>query len=648
MHTEEMAQVVEDPLQAGREAMARRAWREAYEHLSAARAHAELAPEDLESLAEAAWWTGQLEEALELRERAYAGYVDAGRSAHAALIALTLAQDFFMKGSTAVAGGWYSRAERLLEGHEDTVEYGYLAQARALNGMMGNLDEAVGHAQQAHEIGKRFGDRDLQAFALVVEGRARLLRGEAERGLALLDEATAAAIGGELKPFSAGFVYCVMITSCQNVGDYARAAQWTDEANRWCSRQDISGFPGVCRVHRAELMSLRGAWEEAESQARTACEEAAAYDVWVVGAGYYEIGEIRRRQGDFAAAEAAYRKAHEIGRDPQPGLALLQLAQGKVDAAVSALKRSLKGTSEPLARSRRLPALVSIALAAGDLKAAREAADELEETADRFRVREVRTPVFQANVDLARGQIRVAEKDWDGAIGSLQRAIRAWQEIGAPHEVARARMLLGMAYRQAGEEDNAMIELDSARATFERLGATLDVQRAAELLGAMPAHRTFVFTDIVDSTMLAEALGEEKWRRLLAWHDRTLQELIEAGGGEVIKDTGDGFFAAFDSPAAAVEAAVGIQRALAAHDGVAPDVRVGLHSGGAFSKEGDDYGGRSVHTAARIGALAGAGEILASRETVSEGVAASIAGDPRTVELRGLAAPIELVTIGWR
>jgi class 3 adenylate cyclase len=208
-------------------------------------------------------------------------------------------------------------------------------------------------------------------------------------------------------------------------------------------------------------------------------------------------------------------------------------------------------------------------------------------------------------------------------------------------------MLLGMAYRQGGDEDGAMAEFAAARSTFERLGAVLDVQRATELLGEMPARRTFMFTDIVESTKLAEALGEEKWRRLLAQHDRLLREVFSAHGGEVVKDTGDGFFAAFESPGAAVGAAIAVQRALAGHEGVAPDVRIGLHSGGAFSKDGDDYGGRTVHTAARIGALAGAGEILASRETVA-GIAVAIDGDPRTVELRGLAEPIELASVAWR
>jgi class 3 adenylate cyclase len=157
-----------------------------------------------------------------------------------------------------------------------------------------------------------------------------------------------------------------------------------------------------------------------------------------------------------------------------------------------------------------------------------------------------------------------------------------------------------------------------------------------------------MFTDIVDSTKLAEALGEAQWEKLLAWHDRTLKELLQAEGGEVIKQTGDGFFAAFESPAAAVEAAVAVQRALDSYEGVAPDVRIGLHAGGAFTKDEGDYGGQGVHAAARIGALAGAGEIIASAETL-DGVALRYqVKDARTVELKGISEPVEVASIAWR
>ena len=267
--------------------------------------------------------------------------------------------------------------------------------------------------------------------------------------------------------------------------------------------------------------------------------------------------------------------------------------------------------------------------------------------ADAFKVGDVRTPAFEASVCLGWGQIRLAEGDAEGAVAHLQRAIDTWREVGAPYEVAQAQTLLGLALQRAGDEDGARGELSAAKTAFERLGAVLDVERTSELLGETSAKRTFVFTDVVDSTKLVEALGEDKWKKLLAWHDRTLRELIESQGGEVIKQTGDGYFAAFQSPSAAVEAAVAIQRALDAHEPVAPDVRIGVHTGGAFRRADDDYAGQGVHLAARIGALAGGGEILASRESL-DGASRFALSEPREEALKGFDEPVEVASVAWR
>jgi class 3 adenylate cyclase len=641
-----MTQVVENPLDAGREAAQRYAWRDAYELLKQAGPDA-LTAKDLEAVADAAWWTGRLDEAIELRQQAFKAHTDAGDSNSAALLALKLSDDFSGKGSMAVAQGWFGRAERLLADEPESVEHGHLAVGRALQAMLtGDTDAVFEHADKALEIGKRFGDGELQAFSLVFRGRARVLQGEISEGLALLDEATAAALSGELPPFATGIVYCVMITACQNLGDYRRAGEWTAEANRWCDRQDISGFPGVCRVHRAEALRLRGDWTEAERQAVAACDEVGGYNLWTAAAGFYEIGEIRRRRGDFAAAEEAYSRVTEIGRDAQPGLALLRLAQGKVEAAASAVKRSLAGAEETPARVRRLPAQVEIALAAGDLRTARSAAEELEQLADTIVIDGRTPPAFAANARLARGQVLLAEGAPEEAVAPFEESARLWAEVGAPYEEAQARMHVGLALRRAGDEDGAREELGAAKSSFERLGAVLDFQRAAELLGDA-TKRTFMFTDIVDSTKLVEVLGEDKWRKLLTWHDRKLRELIEQQGGEVIKQTGDGYFAAFQNPGGALEAAVSIQRALDAHEPIAPDVRIGLHTGGAFHREDDDYAGQGVHLAARVGALAGGGEILVSRESL-DGAIRYPQSEPRQTELKGIEEPVEIVSIDWR
>ena len=644
-----MTEVAQDSLAVGREAAGRLAWREAYEHLSAADRGADLTADDLQNLGEAAYWTGRLEEALALRERAHTAFVREGDSRRAAVLASMLAIDYLMGNKSAQSSGWLGRAERLLADAEQGPEHGFLALARGLTAyMVGDVPGALAQFDDAHELAGRFGDRSLQAIALVFRGKLLVASGDVSAGLALLDEATSAAVSGELQPLATGLVYCVTIDSCQSLGDCGRAAEWTDAANRWCDRVDVTGFPGACRVHRAQLLRLRGEWPKAEEQARQACEELQDYNTWVTAEGFYEIGEIRRRRGDFAAAEEAYRNASELGRDPQPGLALLRLAQGKVDAAAAAIKRELaQEWLDPLNRAQRLPAQVEIALAAGELRRAREAAEELDRTADEFLVEGKRTPALDGGAWLAWGQILLAEHDWDGAATALRAARAVWEKVGAPYEIAHARMLLGLAYRGEGDEDGAREELRAAKRTFERLGAVLDLQRASELLGESATRRTFMFTDIVDSTKLVEALGEEKWQKLLTWHDRRLRELIEQSGGNVIKHTGDGYFAAFQSPSAAIQAAACIQRALDEHEPLAPDVRIGVHTGGALHKADGDYSGQGVHMAARIGALARGGEILVSSESL-DGATHFRLSEPRSEQLKGFEEPVELVAVDWR
>jgi class 3 adenylate cyclase len=645
-----MSQVLDDSLEAGREAARKHAWRDAYELLQKADADGLLGAEDLEHLGEAAWWTGRLDEAIDLRERAYTAYVEAREPRRAALLAMMISGDHAKKGAGSVAGGWLARATRLLADEPEGIEHGHLALARGTAAvMMGQLEPAREELARAHELATRFADRNLQAMAMVFEGTVLVMSGQVSEGLALLDEATAAAVSGELEPLTTGMVYCVTIHSCQTLGDCGRAAEWTTAANRWCDRLDVSGFPGACRVHRAEIMRLQGNWERAEEQAVQACDELGGYFNIITSAGFYEIGEIRRRRGDFAQAEEAYRKASELGHptSTEPGLALLRLAQGKIEAASAAIKRELANDElDPLTRARLLPAQVEIALAAGELARARAAATELEEIGDQYRVDGARTPNMEGTLQLALGQIRLAERDFEGAMSALKAARSTWERVGAPYETAQARMLLGIAYRGEGDEHSARDEIEAAKATFERLGATLDTQRAAELLGEAGTARTFVFTDIVDSTKLLEALGEEKWQKLLKRHDKLLRERIEEAGGEVIKQTGDGYFAAFASPAAALDAAIAVQRALD-EEPIAPDVRIGVHSGTALHREDDDYTGQGVHMAARIGALAGGAEILVSTESL-DGATRFRVSERRPETLKGFSEPIELAAVDWR
>jgi class 3 adenylate cyclase len=645
-----VAQTVDDPLAAARDAVSRKSWREAFEAYASIE-QSSLSAVDLERYGEAAWWSGKLNEAIRLREGAYVAYAGEGEKVAAAQVALTLAWDEANRGAFAVSQGWFGTAERQLEGEEESAVHGRIALTQATQAMFaeGNYPKAIECLERAYELGRRFGDRDTQMLALVAKGRALVKMGEIDKGLELIDEGTAAAVSGELEAYSTTLVYCMTISACQDVGDVRRAAEWTEAANRWCDRLDVTGFPGACRIHRAEIMRLRGDLEAAEKVATAACDELQDFERYITASGYYEIGEIRRRLGDFASAEEAYGRANELGADPQPGLALLNLAEGKLDAAVAGVARALAEVEEPLGRIRRLPAQVEIAVAARDLKTARAAIAELEQLVDSYKFGSRRAPAFDATVHVAAGRIAFAEGDADEAIRRLRHGRDQWREVGAPFETAQARVLLGLAFRRSGDEHAAIAELDAAHAAFERIGARADAERAAELLGRQQKRRTFVFTDIVGSTRLLETLGNEKWKKLLARHDELLEEQIANCGGEVVQQTGDGFFAAFATPKAALEAAVAIQRALQAEI-VAPDVRIGAHTGDAFESEGasNPYGGEAVHLAARIGAAAGAGEILASRKTLDDAGTGFRSSNPRSEVFKGFEKPVKVISVDWR
>ena len=640
----EVTSQVAERVQAGRAAADRHAWRDAYDSLATADAESDLGPEDLELLAETALWSGHLNASIEASERAFAGYLKRGENARAAYVAIMLALDYRNKSATAIAAGWHGRAARLLESEPEAVEHGYLALQKATLALSrGELDDALDEAKRAVELGTRFDDRNVEALGLLRQGVALVKKGDFEEGLMLLDEASAAAVGGDLTPLATGTIYCATIDSCRELGDYARAQQWTDTASRWCDRQAIAGFPGICRVDKAEIMRFNGALADAAREATRACVELQEFNPRIAGAAFAEVGEIRLRLGDLAAAAEAFARADELGRDPQPGRSMLLLIEGKVEAAATSIRCALDEQSwNRLERARLLPAQVEIEIQNGEIERAGAAARELEATVELYN-----TPALEASAAQACGMVELAEGDAQAALRSLRHARRLWQEVSAPYEGAKTRMLLGLAYRATGDEQAALNDFRAAKAVFERLGTVLDVQRVDELSGNVAPARTFMFTDIVDSTKTAEAIGEVKWKRVLAWHDRTIRELLEAHAGEVIKNTGDGFFAVFDRPARALEAAVAIQRALDAYDGFAPDVRIGLHAGPSFSRDGGDYGGDAVNAAARIGALASGGEILVSRETLAGAPPSFETSEPRSVELKGLSRPLEIVSMAW-
>ncbi|MGH2674686.1 MAG: adenylate/guanylate cyclase domain-containing protein [Actinomycetota bacterium] len=645
---------IDDPIAAAREALGRHAWHEAFDLLRKADAEGRLSARDLELLGEAAWWSGDMDACIAARERAYAAHVEAGEPLEAAMVAFSLVRDHGNRLDGALSSAWFRRAERLLRDQPESVPHGYLEMMRTRAAHnAGEFDRAVGLGANAVEMGMRFGDQNLQALALMYQGMAMVGRGDVEEGLALLDEATVAAVSGELLPNVTGMVYCNMISTCQELAEYRRAGEWTEAAKRWCDRQAISGFPGLCRVHRAEIIRLRGAWAEAEQEAKQACTELMDHGLPAfAGDGFYEVGEIRFRMGDLAAAEDAFRQANELGRDPQPGLALLRLAQGSVDAAASLIRRSLEEHREPLSRVQRLSAQVEIAVASGDVETADRAGAELEEIAGRYG-----SDALHAAAACARARVRLEQGQAADAIPGARRGWQLWRDLDAPYEAAMAREILGHAYRAMGDEETAVLELQAARSALEKLGAATDARRVTGLLGEDAASgggrrvaKTFMFTDIVRSTNLVEAIGDEAWEDLVVWHDRILRVLFAEHRGEEVDHAGDGFFVAFEDPAAALASAVAIQRSLAEHrrtHGFAPQVRIGLHAAEATGR-GGDYGGRGVHRAARIGGLAGAGEIVASAETVDAAAGSWEVSEARETTLKGFAEPARVVTVSWR
>jgi len=643
-------------IEAGRDALQRHQWQDAYDALSEADRQGSLTGADLELLAWAAYWSAHPDETVEALERAYGAYLKEGNRSAAAMMAFRVAEQHGMRTAISQAQGWAAKAERLAQEDPEWPVHGWLEWMRGLMAwFQGDFEGAIANYDRALEFASRTEDRNLQGMSLHDKGHSLCLLGRVAEGTALMDEAMVAVVGGELDPEAAGYVYCGMIGACSKLGDYRRAAEWTEATLRWCERQSVPAFPGVCRIHKAELMRLGGSLTKAEEEARLACEELPRFNLFSgLGPANHEIGEVRRRLGDFRAAENAYTQAHEFGYNPQPGLSLLRLAQGKVDAAVAGIRQALAETSgNHCLQVRLLAAQAEIALANGDLETAASAGSELDTV-----VGEYEAASLHAIAAGVRGAVRLAQGDAAGALPDLRRAQQTWRQIDAPFEVAELCLLLAKTHQALGDEDAAVMEARSARDTFQRLGARPAAERAAALLGELAPSaerpervvRAFMFTDIVKSTDLVGAIGDEAWEGLLGWHDQTLRSLFASHGGEVAHHTGDGFFAAFEDARSALTCAVAIQRALAEHrraHGFALQVRIGVHAGEG-TRRGQDYSGGEVHVAARIAAIAQGGEILASADTVALADGGFNMSDPREVPLKGVAEAIEVARIEWR
>ncbi|HKV43836.1 MAG TPA: LuxR C-terminal-related transcriptional regulator [bacterium] len=438
-----------------------------------------LDPDDLDRLATAAYLIGEDVVSVQTRTRAHAGFLERGETIRAARSAFWLAFTIFDRPSQrAQAAGWLARAQRLIDDvKEPCVEQGWLLCASARQrAAAGDIASAHAAFTQAAEIGARFGNSDLMALARHGQGRALLAMNQTTAGLALLDEVMVAVTGGEVAPMVAGAVYCSVITACHDLFDLRRAQEWTTALQGWCaSHPDVVPFRGYCLIRRSELMQLHGAWQDAFSEARRACERLTDPPSQPeAGAAYYQVAELHRLRGEFAKADEAYRLASQAGGKPHPGLALLRLSQGQIDAADAAIRLALQETRGGRARILLLCAGVEIMLARNDVTGARASSDELVRLAGRLDL-----PFLRAVSSQARGAVALAEGQPLSALESLRAAWVAWQELDAPYELAQIRVLIGLAYRQLGDGEGAHLEFEAAHEAFKKLGATPAAARVA-------------------------------------------------------------------------------------------------------------------------------------------------------------------------
>lgn len=474
-------------VECARDAAARGDWQQAFELLVEADAGGLLAPTDLPVLGEVAYAAGHLDVTIEAWERAHAACMEVGDQVAAAGAAVRVAMHLlFDIALMAPVRGWLSRAERLLEGHEETPAHAWVAVVSTYERMLtGDMPGARQWARRAIEVGSKC-DPAAYAIGRVAEARLLILDGDVQQGLALLDEVGVAIVSGDLDPLSTGVAYCELVCALQGAAQYDVAEEWTEAMERWCETSAIGSLHGRCRVHRAEILRLRGSCNEAENQVLMACEELRPYLRRELGWPLNELGRIRLHKGDIAGAEEALLAAHRAGWDPQPGLALVRLAQGDATTAAAsirdALERPLRVPSKErppntdLQRAPLLEAQVEIAIAAGDIGRARSAADELELVAARFE-----SKALLASAVLARGRVRLADGDAAGAEQSFSEAVRLWNEVGAPYEAAFARMGLADAHRASGSEHRAVLEFRAARTILEGIQAAPSVDPAVDV-----------------------------------------------------------------------------------------------------------------------------------------------------------------------
>jgi DNA-binding NarL/FixJ family response regulator len=469
---------VNDRRERARDASSPRSWADSFAELSAARREEPLDVEELERLAVAAYMVGRDDECEAAWMEAHREWLRRGEGERAARCAFWQALGLLFKGELAPAMGWVARGGRILEGARDeSVAQAWLLMLTALPIMFqGDPEAAYSSFLDAGRIAERLGDADATTFARLARGQSLILQGRIDEGMPLLDEVMVAVTADEVSPRVAGIAYCQVIALCQTVFDLRRAKEWTERLSSWVDSQpDLVPYRGNCLVHRCEILQLQGAWQDALDAAQRACEWLSGPPAWdSLGSAYYQLAEIQRLRGELEEAEESYRRASLSGREPEPGMALLRLAQGRIDLALPAIRRVLEEARDPIDRSKVLPAYVEILLEADDLAGARKAADELAGIAA-----QLDAPYLQALAAHASGAVLLSEGDSQAALTELRRAHNSWRELGAPHHSARVRTLIGLACLKLGDGATAELEFQAARHLFEELGAAPDLERVA-------------------------------------------------------------------------------------------------------------------------------------------------------------------------
>jgi DNA-binding CsgD family transcriptional regulator len=474
-------------LDLGRSAYSERRWSDALECLVRADAEGGLPPQDIELVASVAMLLGMNAQSVEYLTRAHDEYLTMGDTNSAARCAAWMVMFLMDMGELALGQGWLARAKHLLEGVVGpSAAEGYLLIPAGLGLLRaGDPEGGNGLFSRALEIGSLFHDRDLQAMGQLGMGTSRVSLGRTDDGLELLDEVMVSVTAGEVSPIPAGIIYCAVLGSCRLAQDVRRAHEWTTALERWCGeRPDMVMFSGQCQANRAELLILHGAWNEALSVARAAEGRIRKGDPDATFGSWYQQGEVLRLTGWLEDAERAYAKAAETGFEPVPGIAYLQLLQHKVAQAKNTMGRALAG-ADPANRRRLLPAVVDIELAAGDVAAARAAADELSAP-----LHSTSRPLELALASLASANVLLAEGNPVASLQASRKAWRIWYSLEAPYQAARCRVLAGRACAALGDADSAAMEFEAATAEFADLGATPAAAEVLELAGEKPKGRS--------------------------------------------------------------------------------------------------------------------------------------------------------------